>query len=368
MCAESKRTIPKIIAVDLFCGAGGLTKGLLDAKIRVKLGIDVDPAFKETYERNNKGTTFWDRRIEDVSGDDISAFLKVQKNQKLMLAACAPCQPFSRQNKKSVLRGYDDERKDLLLEVVRIMKEMPRKPDYIFIENVPGLEDVSHSVGAKFQKYLRAAGYSIAADVKNATNYGVPQRRKRFIIIGVRGNRKLDLPEETHGKEKIAYVTVRSAFTTPARLPTLRAGQKSAKVPNHKTRKLAPINLERLMEIPKDGGSRAALSKHLVNKGHEKVTGHTDTYGRMAWDKPAPTLTCRCVSFSNGRFGHPTQNRAISVREAARLQTFPDSYVFYGTGIDSEAKQVGNAVPPLFAKHFGEHFQRILREGYGVGH
>lgn len=341
-----------VIGVDIFCGAGGLTFGMAKAGVTVRLGIDNDSRCKETYERNNKGTRYWCKDICSVSGNDILSGINLAGGQKFILAACAPCQPFSRQNRKNVLNGNQDERSDLLDEVGRIIREMSHRPDYLFIENVPGIELASNGVFKRFEDMLFELGYTAASAIIDAAKYGVPQHRRRLILMARLGISYLSFPEETHGPGKRNdYQTVEVI----GRFPPLKAGGKCKRVKNHQARNLASINLKRMQAIPKNGGSREALRGTLVLECHKRTSGHKDVYGRMSWNEPAPTITTRCVSLSNGRFGHPTQDRAMTVREAAALQTFPDSYVFYGTGIDSQALQVGNAVPVRLAEHLVRH-------------
>jgi DNA (cytosine-5)-methyltransferase 1 len=167
----------------------------------------------------------------------------------------------------------------------------------------------------------------------------------------------IKFPEPTHGTGRKRYVTVRDIIS---KYPPIRAGQKSRLIPNHTSARLTKINLNRIKSIPKDGGTRKNLPKNLSLKCHDNHRGHTDVYGRLAWDKVSPTLTCRCISLSNGRFGHPTQNRALSVREAAALQTFPDDYVFYGEKTKT-ALHVGNAVPVLLAQKLGSSIVKKVR-------
>lgn len=354
-----------MIAVDFFCGAGGLTRGFRDAGIDVRLGIDKDPIFKETYEKNNKEnnspSVFLGASVIDVLGEDVWLRLSPDPADKIVVAACAPCQPFSVHNKKSVLKGYEDERKDLLSQMLRIVNDFERLPDYFFIENVPGFKKSGCPSYRHLKDFLKINHYSVGEDVINAAVYGVPQRRKRFILIARKMLSKqqageLPFPVAEYGPGKVDFVTVKKTIKG---LPRIGAGGKSQKYFNHHVPKLSLRNLDRLEDISKDGGSHGELSREKAVPCHLRTNGHGDTYGRMWWDRVSPTLTCKCVSISNGRFAHPTQNRAISVREAARLQTFPDDYVFYGTGITSEAKQVGNAVPVKLAEVFGRHLIKL---------
>jgi len=350
----------RIVAVDLFCGAGGLTKGLTMAGIDVRLGIDADESSRDVYERNNKKATFWCKKIENIKGKEILEFINLKQNDLFLLAVCAPCQPFSKRNKKRLDKNHLDERKNLLTYVIKIMKGMPRKPDFIFAENVPGFE--RNPVFVEFEDYLHRLEFALDFGVVNAADYGTPQSRKRLILIA-RNDDFIEMPKPSHGIGLKPFVTVREAFKG---LPPTKAGGSSSKVANHYCRNLTEINLSRLAETPKSGGSRTDWkSENLFLDCHKRLgrkEGHKDVYGRMDWDKPAPTLTTRCVSLSNGRFGHPSQDRAISVREAARLQGFPDTYKFYGPGIDAEARHIGNAVPVTLAKAFGKHFVKCTKE------
>ena len=343
----------RIVGVDLFCGAGGITLGMRNAGIDAQLGVDKEECFRRTYETNNPGSELLAADISKLSGKQLLDSIRLKSDDGFILAACAPCQPFSAHNKKNILRGYDDERSNLLSQVSRIIEEIQKKPDYIFVENVPGLNDARHPIFERFEEVLYRLRYTCVSDTIDAARYGVPQHRRRFILIGKRKIAHLSFPEPTHGPNKKDYETVGMWLKG---LPPIRAGGASKSIPNHECRNLSQINLRRIRSVPKSGGSRDSFSKDLVLECHKKKdVGHKDVYGRMDWDKPAPTITTKCVCLSNGRFGHPTQDRAMSIREAARLQTFPDSYIFYGSGIDSKAAQIGNAVPVRLAAVFIRH-------------
>ncbi len=349
-----------IIAVDLFCGAGGLTRGLLDAGIAVKKGFDNDPGLKDTYEKNNPGVKFFCRDISEVTKEEVLEGLNTKDNF-LLLAGCAPCQPFSRLLRKN---KRDDSRVNLLLQFGRLVSEV--RPDFVFVENVPGLKNGKGKIiFSQFEDILKKEGYSFISDILDAKDYGVPQKRKRLVLLASR-HFEIGIPPATYGlpdKSKLPYVTVRDVI---ARFPIIRAGGKHKEVPNHECRDLSALNKKRLKHIKKNGGTRLDLPKRLRLKCHKKHNGHTDVYGRMKWDDVSPTLTCKCNSISNGRFGHPTQLRAISVREAAALQTFKDTYFFYGN-MSENSKWVGNAVPPLFARCLAEGIKKSIPDG-GVEH
>lgn len=339
-----------IVAVDLFCGAGGLTRGLLDAGIKVKKGYDLDSKVKDTYEKNNQGVKFYYQDISSLKGEELTKGLDIENNF-FILAGCAPCQPFSRINKQ---KFKHDKRKILILQFLRLIKET--KPDFILMENVPGLErGEGKIIFEKFKKGIKKEGYSYKTKVLNVKDYGVPQKRKRLIFLAS-NKREVDIPEPTHGGRKERYVTVRDAIS---KYPNLKPGKKNKMILNHECRNLSELNKKRMRFIKKNGGSRKDLPKNLILKCHVGHKGHGDVYGRMKWDEISPTLTCKCTSISNGRFGHPTQNRGISVREAAAIQTFSDEYVFYG-GLVESTKWVGNAVPVKFTKVFGEYFIKLV--------
>jgi DNA (cytosine-5)-methyltransferase 1 len=346
----------KIVALDLFCGAGGLTKGLLDAGIDVRLGIDNDDRFRKTYEFNNDPAIFRKEDVRSLSGIDLERDLSLHPEELFFLAACAPCQPFSKHNKN---HRYD-RKKSLLLQVGRILSEFQKKPDFLFFENVPGITKIDGGrIFKEFCKVLSSLGYNFNWGIMNAKDYGIPQSRKRFIMIGIKRDlydQDLSFPNKTHGKGLLPYKTVRD---TIGHLPSLRAGQRHETIANHQCASLEEINLERLAVTPKNGGSRDSWPESLRLKCHIDHKGHRDVYGRMSWDSPSPTLTCKCTSISNGRFAHPTQRRAISLREAALLQTFPENYIFFGL-FQVMAKQIGNAVPVKLAEIFGRYLISLL--------
>ncbi|MCK4436812.1 DNA cytosine methyltransferase [bacterium] len=344
-----------MIAIDLFCGAGGLTRGLLDAGIEVKMGIDFDDSFRRSYEHNNKPAIFYRADVRTLNGNDLERNLDIKPTELFLMAACAPCQPFSRH----INNHRYDRRKSLLLEVGRILTEFQRKPDFLLLENVPRIYKIDNGrILKKFLRLMANLGYNYKADVIDAKHYGVPQTRRRFIMLAVRKELyagKVVFPDRIYGKGLLPYKTVRNAI---AHLPRLRAGQRHKSVPNHECANMRDINRKRLSHVPKNGGSRTAWPKELILNCHVDHTGHKDVYGRMKWDAPSPTLTCRCTSISNGRFGHPIQLRAISLREAAFLQTFPEDYEFFGM-FGNMAMQIGNAVPVRLAKILGEYLVNL---------
>ena len=341
-----------MIAIDFFCGGGGLTSGLIGAGISVLGGYDSCPDYKDTYEKNNKAK-FICADIRNVNAEKIyGEFPAIKgKEDQLLFSGCAPCQPFSSQrHAKTVHKDVN-----LLVEFGRIVEAI--KPAHVFVENVPGIRGKGKQVIDSFIYEKEKSGYLYDYKVVNAKDYGVPQNRQRFVLIASRFF-KPTIPEGTFGAGKTPYRTVRDAI---AKFPEISAGGHNDSVPNHQASALSALNLERIQHTPHSGGDRRSWPPRLILKCHNNGhTGHTDVYGRMDWDKVAPTLTARCYSLSNGRYGHPTQNRAISLREAAALQSFSDEYVFYGTFV-SIGRQIGNAVPVKMAEVMGKYIVRSAK-------
>ena len=333
-----------IKAIDFFCGAGGLTRGLLDAGISVLAGVDNDERLERTYTHNNKPSRFINSDIEDINIHDLRESLGIQSQDPTLYAACTPCQPFSTLNR---LKG-NDERKILLLTFARIVEECP--PDFILVENVPGLNNAyGKEISQRFLKVLKRCKFTEAADFLDAKNFGVPQTRKRFILVASRHG-SISLPDPDSDGDN--YPTVREYIE---KYPVISDGEASTDYPNHAARKLAPHHKRIVEAIPKNGGSRRDVADtSILLKCHQKKPNvHKDVFGRIAWDAPGPTLTCRCTDVYCGRFVHPEQDRGISLREAAALQTFEDDYEFFGTHILGISRQIGNAVPVKFAEHLG---------------
>ncbi len=338
-------------AYDFFCGSGGLTRGLLDAGIEVIAGFDWDDRCRSTYEHNNPRVEFVKADLREIGPKNLSLKLGGRYDD-ILFAGCAPCQPFSSQ-RKGVKQQHDAT---LLGEFGRLVEAV--LPGYVLIENVPGIARVpGFSIFRRFLKMLEANGYTYAANVLDAKHYGVPQNRRRLILLATK-HRFTSLPEPKYGKRRRPFRTVRQAIS---HFPVIGAGECHPEVPNHVAAAITCLNLERIRMTPHDGGDRRSWPTHLRLKCHVgDYEGHTDVYGRMRWDRPAPALTGRCHSISNGRYGHPEQDRAISLREAAALQSFPDRYVFYGSNKDV-AMQIGNAVPVRLAERIGSHILQLRR-------
>lgn len=309
--------------------------------MRIVAGVDNDPDAAATFRRNFPGSRFLETDIRELPAEALTPLLPPGP---LLFAGCAPCQPFSDQNRA---RSATDPRRGLLDEFTRMV--LAHRPEYVVVENVPGMQRVGDAGPlAGFVSELQRVGYSCGTGVLRALDYGVPQRRRRLVVVGsLHGHARLPLPTHGTGAEPVA--TVRQ---TIGHLPALADGETCPHDPDHAAMSLSPLNLARIRATP-EGGDRRDWPAELHLACHRDFRGHSDVYGRMRWDGPASGLTTRCVSYSNGRFGHPEQNRAITVREAACLQTFPASFRFAGK-LTSRARQVGNAVPPLMAQRIGE--------------
>jgi DNA (cytosine-5)-methyltransferase 1 len=330
--------VKKLSAIDLFCGCGGLTRGLRDAGFRVMGAIDNDAYALEVYRANHRGVRVWSSDIRRISAARMRRDLKLRTGQLALLAGCPPCQGFSTVRTLNGSRKIEDERNDLLFDFLRFVRAF--RPRAVMLENVPGLVDDSRF--ERFVSKLRSLRYRVEYRIVNAADHGVPQRRKRLILLARARNGDIEFPAA-----KPEIVTVRQAI---GHLP---AAGKSGD-PLHDAREKRSEKVAKLIAlVPKDGGSRSALPARLRLKCHQKLEGFFDIYGRMAWNDVAPTITSGCHNPSKGRFLHPVRNRAITLREAALLQGFPVRYKF-PTEIKKEriSLMIGNALPPpLIAAH-----------------
>jgi len=333
----------KVYAIDLFCGAGGLTKGLSQAGIEVKLGVDVDPACEYPYITNNNAL-FLKKSVEDLEAKELEAAFP--KKCIRLLAGCAPCQTFSRYNQKA---KPDDGRWWLLQHFSRLILEIG--PELVTMENVPGI--VEQKVFQSFVHDLKCAKYEIDYKIVNCAEYGVPQQRNRLVLLASRlGPIRLLTPKEI----RVRSCSVRDAI---GHLPPIGAGAVCKSDRMHQSSVLSAINLRRI-RASKPGGTWRDWRKDIVANCHKKSTGKTypSVYGRMDWDEPAPTITTQFYGFGNGRFGHPEQDRAISLREGAILQSFPNNYVFAPKHKPIYKKKIGrligNAVPVKLGKAIGK--------------
>jgi DNA (cytosine-5)-methyltransferase 1 len=341
-----KKNNPVVAAVDLFCGAGGLSKGLEKAGVQPRLGVDLDPYCEYPYTRNNNAK-FSLKSVDKIKPAELQTAFKDADFS--LLAGCAPCQPFS-----TYSQGKDkDERWGLLNNFKRLI--IKARPDLVTMENVPGL--VKQSVFAKFINALESEGYSTSYSVVDCSDYGIPQRRKRLVLLAsLLGPIELDSPRHS----KSSYKTVRDVL---GKLEPLRAGEGSSTDSLHQAATLSPLNLKRI-KVSKQGGTWRDWPQNLVAECHKKLSGKTypAVYGRMSWDEPSPTITTQYFGFGNGRFGHPQQDRAISLREGAILQTFPKSYRFLPPGGEINYKRlgmlIGNAVPVKLGEVIGNSIIR----------
>ena len=338
MRKKAKHSMPPIRVYDFFSGCGGTSVGFRQAGIEHALAIDSCPDSIVTFQKNFPGISVINEPIEDAD---------------------------ARQKTNTTKNASEDNRRGLLAHFSAIVRDC--LPELVFIENVPGLQKVSVQDGGPFSLFieqLEKDGYFVDYGVIFAQDYGAPQIRRRLVLVASYMG-SISLPMPTHGPNRAkAYVTVRDAI---ADLPTVEHGTEhpdKRRYPNHRAARLSPINLERIRHTRANGRRdwpESLLPKCYTKKTNgERYNGHSDCYTRLTWDEPAPGLTTRCISYSNGRFGHPEQDRAITVREAARLEGFPNSFVFTGS-LNSMARQIGNAVPVQVAKAFGRHFIKHVR-------
>lgn len=335
------------VLVDFFSGCGGTSLGFRTAGIRILAGVDNDPSSGTTFERNFPEAKFIDRDIRSMRPAELADVIGPVESSPLIFSACAPCQPFSKQRRQTKV---SDDRIPLLLEFYKFVEYF--MPTCIFIENVPGIQRgaAAASPFQEFREKVEKLNYYVSADVVSSASYGVPQRRHRLVALASLLG-PITFPSPTHGpgRNHPKYSTVKDWIGD---LPPIVAGEEHSTIPNHRASGLSELNLRRIRATP-EGGGRKDWPKELELSCHTNgYKGHSDVYGRMSWDAPATGLTTRCISLSNGRFGHPKQDRAISVREAACLQTFPIDFIFTGNW-ESMGRQIGNAVPVLLASQFG---------------
>ena len=349
-----------ISAVDLFCGVGGITHGFIRGGIPVNAGYDNDPSCQYAYEINNKAQ-FVCSDIADVSAEDVASHFI--KNAIRVIIGCAPCQPYSTYSYKyKKERVREDPRYDLLRQFTRIVSSV--QPEIVSMENVPDLYKRGYKQYVEFISMLTDNGYFVFQKIVNCDEYGVPQSRKRLVVLASKfGN--IELIPPTHLESK---VTVRDII---AHLEPIKHGCQSANDRLHKSSRLTAQNIKRIKATP-EGGSWRDWPKELVLSCHKKDSGksYPSVYGRMKWDSIAPTITTQSFNLGTGRFGHPDQDRAISLREAALLQTFPENYVFtapeQSIQFTSIGRHIGNAVPvklaEVIAVSIRQHVANVLQQ------
>lgn len=333
-------------AIDLFCGAGGLTQGLRFAGFQVVGAIDCDELAVESYSLNHPRTKVWMGDIRGLSPEEIMEELSLRKGELDLLAGCPPCQGFSSMRTHNGKLDIADPDNELVFEFLRFARAL--KPRALMMENVPALHDDPRMT--RIRRGLRGLGYRLKDDVLDAADYGVPQRRRRFILLGLQGQAP--------------------AFgDTAKRRRTVAGAIRALPVPEKSSDELHNIQERRteavrrlIADIRKDGGSRTELPPERQLTCHKDHDGHHDVYGRMAWSQQSPTITGGCVNPSKGRFLHPEQNRAITPREAALLQSFPPKYRFtMRRGRFAVAQQIGNALPPRFIERHARSLRDALR-------
>ncbi len=345
-----------LTAIDLYAGAGGATQGLRQAGFSVLAAVELDAVAVKTYQVNHPSVIVLNEDIQNVGPNALMTRLGLIRGELDLLNACPPCQGFSSLGK----RDSNDERNELVLQTLKFVQAFG--PKVVIIENVPGLrrDRRFHTVST----YLSDHGYTIRSYIVDAADFGVPQTRRRLILLGVRDAYEDSLPlslfellpKDFSKERQLAIDWIKKAGTI-----------NQTTDPIHKTRKCSPAVQARIASIP-EGGSRFDLPAEHILECHKGIKGATAAYGRIAADDVAPTITTRCTTASCGRFIHPTENRTISLREAALLQTFPSAYFFAGSYGNIE-RQIGNAFPVRLAEAFGFITKSLLqRYGHYSGH
>lgn len=359
MCNEAETTLSgkspnrhenSLTAVDLFSGAGGLTLGLKQAGFDVLAGVERERVPAATYRLNHPDVHCFENDIREVGAAALLKTIGLKRGELDLLAGCPPCQGFSTLRTRKKSNAVADDRNDLLFEFLRIVEAV--SPKAIMMENVPALAQDNRI--KTFLKRISVLGYKVGRKnvrVEDASEYGVPQRRHRMILLASKIG-------QVKGAEKSEIITVRKCLDAVRLAPVGEAGDPlHDHVPNR-----APHVEEIIRNIPKDGGSRISLPEHLVLDCHKnKNSGFRDVYGRMSWDKVSPTMTGGCGNPSKGRYLHPEEDRAISLREAALFQTFPADYRFDLTeGRGKVALMIGNALPPEFIRRHAIEISKSL--------
>lgn len=404
MMHDTQSLLPRFIAVDLFCGAGGTTRGLLDAGGYVLAGVDKDAVVGATFRANNVNTTldaapvlFLNKNVfpsskacPDGARDELFEWLDreiprvraMAPGVPLMFAICAPCQPFTRlASAGSMTKARQAARhrdRNLLAAASEFVARY--NPELILSENVATVNDASFgTVWRSFRQRLSKLGYATGSRIVCASNFGIAQVRRRSILLGARQN-LVDHALEVDGSLKVPTLDVEAKAVTVAdvigHLPEIAAGERHATVPNHTSAALSELNLKRIRAL-KPGEPNIVLlaaSEELWLPCHRRARERagkpcfTDAWTRMRPDRPSTTITTRAYKFSNGRFGHPEQDRPISLREAAALQSFQDDYVFLPEGkLELGARLIGNAVPPRLARFFANHLVDLAIRGNKTG-
>jgi DNA (cytosine-5)-methyltransferase 1 len=357
---KAKGTLDKPYkVVDLYCGSGGISLGFSNAGFCVVLGIDMDKDSISTYRSNFSSANVAIMDVSLLNKDLLYKMAGLSENEELdVMVAGPPCQGFSRQNKN---RENEDQREggsrnEQVVFTARLISQV--NPKMFMLENVPNLNSKQGRDYLNFFSEI-LSNYTMKGSIFNAADYGVPQNRKRYIIIGVRNDLQVEFQEPEKTFTPSNYRTIRHAFHGLTEPPSDESDD--TKFANHALQKLSRENVERLKHIPPGGGFRD-LPQELMYECQKKSgrdCGWGDVFGRLDWSKPSPTITTGCYSISKGRFAHPVKNRGITMREAARIQSYPDSFVFKGSR-KSVARQIGNSVPPLLATSLAQAVKRTL--------
>lgn len=358
---RTERLEDEVACVDLFCGAGGLTHGLISAGVKVRAGVDFEAACRHPYEANHEGIKFHQADVAELAASTVAEWFGDAKVR--VLAGCAPCQPFSNYSRRYQKEkpAERDKRWHLLNEFGRLVEEL--LPEIVAMENVPTV--TRHSVFCDFKSRLGSLGYKVWVDVVDCAKYGLPQRRRRAVLLAsLLGEIRLRVSPAAAGR------TARDVLEDPDLEPIQHGGTSKADR-LHTASRLSDLNCERIQHS-RPGGTWRDWPKHLVAKCHTKSTGGTypAVYGRMKRDEPAPTLTTQFYGFGSGRFGHPSQARGLSLREGALLQGFPKDYSFVPDDqpirFKSLGRMIGNAVPVDLGRAIGqsivEHVRQIFDE------
>jgi len=336
------RRVP--VAIDVFSGAGGLTLGLRRAGFRLIGAIEIDDLAVETYRKNHRQVRVFHRDIRKITGKSILRELRLCPGKLDLLAGCPPCQGFSSLRTRNGAKHVRDIRNDLLFEFLRLVRVL--RPKAVMMENVPGLASNNRMI--RFVGGLRRLGYVCNVGIFNAADYGVPQRRRRLILLASQSNQMPFARPDRKTK------TVRQAIGS---LPPVGTLDPLHVVSEERSERIRCM----ISKIPRNGGSRSSLPKTFRLQCHRRSDGYKDVYGRMDFDAVAPTITTGCANPSRGRFLHPTKNRTITLREAAMLQGFPRKYFFsLRKGKFAAASLIGNALPPGFVRRHASIIKRFL--------
>jgi len=332
-------------AVDVFAGCGGLTTGLKKAGFCVKAAVELEASASSVFSLNHPEVLMFEKDVSQLDVTELFEMLKMKKGQLDLLAGCPPCQGFSSVRTLNGKKKITDDRNDLIFEFLRLAKGL--FPKAIMLENVPGLAKDRRM--ETFARSLRGLGYSVRFKVLNVADYAVPQRRMRVVLLAGR------FGEIEFARPSSILKTVRNAIGLLP--PAGGSGDPSHDFPEQRSARIQQL----ISQIPQDGGSRMHLPRASQLKCHRRCDGFKDVYGRMKWDAVAPTLTTGCFNPSKGRFLHPEENRTITIREAALLQTFPRRYKFPAKfGKVALALQIGNALPPEFVRRHAEEIRKYL--------